>query len=70
MKLKTLEQNDAERRKFHEEAIAPHGSLIKNGIECPECKEELCDIKGHIFTTDPPKIPVECPTCGWKGARL
>jgi len=42
-----------------------------NGIECPECKEELWDSATMCtITSKPPLENVYCPKCGYRGYRL
>ena len=43
---------------------------IKNGIECPKCKEELYDTDpSMVFTSDPPQKQIKCLNCGYNGYR-
>lgn len=42
-----------------------------NGIACPKCHRELCDLHpNRILTSLPPKKSVLCRRCGWSGTRL
>lgn len=40
-----------------------------NGLECPQCKEELCDLPGRILLSYPPQIEVKCLKCNFVGSR-
>jgi DNA-directed RNA polymerase subunit RPC12/RpoP len=43
--------------------------LVPNGIACPKCGAELFDMANICLTSMPPKTPVECKACGWRGSR-
>jgi hypothetical protein len=66
--MKTLEEwnNDAHaRHKF-----SMDNSPKLNGIECPECGEELLDSSPMItLTSSPPKKNIHCE-CGYRGYRI
>lgn len=43
----------------------------ENGIECPECGEELTDfMPSTTLLVYPPKTKVECLNCNFKGTRV
>lgn len=44
----------------------------RTGLVCPDCKQvELLETQpGTTYAESPPKKPVYCPDCGWKGAVL
>lgn len=42
----------------------------KNGVECPECGDELSDVNGVVLPTNPPKTKTYCESCGYKGSRF
>ena len=65
-KLISLEEANA--KAFHDEyyEMAP----VKNGIECPICKEELWDTNPMlILTSSPAQKNVHCDKCGYRGYR-
>lgn len=42
-----------------------------NGIACPACNTELMDSHpGRRLASNPPKMQVHCPACGYRGYRL
>ena len=42
-----------------------------NGLQCPDCGEELVDPQPHVLITeDPPAKDVRCLACGYKGRRI
>lgn len=44
---------------------------VRNGIECPDCGEELCDTNPTIVLLgNPPSMEVSCTSCYYKGYRL
>jgi DNA-directed RNA polymerase subunit M/transcription elongation factor TFIIS len=64
--LKPLASFNAERR-----ALIHKPQAEKNGIECPQCGEELFDTDSSVtLTTDPPQTRVNCTDCGFVGTRL
>ncbi|KKK89154.1 hypothetical protein LCGC14_2735970 [marine sediment metagenome] len=67
IRLKTLEDHDAETYELHKRINEPHA----NGIKCPECEGELWDSSPHIMlTSNPPQKNIHCPECGYTGFRL
>ena len=45
--------------------------LLENGIECPECGEELLDSRPNlVLTSSPPKLGIHCEKCNYKGTRI
>jgi DNA-directed RNA polymerase subunit RPC12/RpoP len=40
-----------------------------NGVECPNCGEELVDSDNYILTSNPPQRNVHCPKCNFKSYR-
>ena len=43
----------------------------RNGIECPQCKQELYDTDLlTVLTSYPPKKEIHCDNCGYKGYRI
>ena len=70
MIIGTLEEfNNKKRKDFEEMQVfcQPH----PNGIECPECGEELWDSDPMTtLTSNPPQKNIYCPACGYKGYRL
>ena len=65
--LKSLKQYEMENaRKF--ESLRINGK--PNGIECPNCGEELCDSNCRcMFSTFPPQVDTICNSCGYTGSR-
>lgn len=56
---------------FNSIIINNHSESKLNGIECPECKNELQDKNpGFVLTVHPPRVSVECKHCGYTGTRL
>lgn len=42
----------------------------KNGLNCPDCGDELLDSKPHLKRRSwPPEIEVHCEKCGFQGYR-
>jgi uncharacterized protein with PIN domain len=69
MALKSLEQHNKDMLRLYSQGLEQHG--IRNGIECPECKEELVDCSSReVLTSYPPQKRVYCPKCGWTGTRF
>lgn len=68
MKLKTLEEYNAERYA----ALKEKGKLEPNGIACKHCDSEMVDSDpdGFCRASLPPKIRIECPVCGHWDYRL
>lgn len=61
--MKTLEE-------FNEERVKEPLQPCKNGIECPNCKEELYDTSpSAVLTSYPPQKKVNCMNCNFKGLR-
>jgi len=68
-KLKTLNQNNLERMSSHGYYFG--NTPIKNGIECPNCKEELYDSRPLVtLASYPSKKDIHCEKCGYKGYRI
>jgi hypothetical protein len=66
-KLKTLEEHN----KLFQEYYNP--KMLKNGIACPECGEELVDSNPlETLMSFPPQKSIHCikDGCGYKGYRL
>lgn len=42
----------------------------KNGILCDQCGGELRDTDGFVLASNPPRMKVDCPSCGWAGYRI
>ena len=64
--MKTLNEFNTERTAI-QKLNKPH----PNGIECPECGEELWDsIPMLTLTSIPPQKNIHCPICGYVGYRL
>jgi C4-type Zn-finger protein len=64
-KLVTLEEVNA--FKQHRMLNIPY----KNGIECPECEEELSDANdGMALTSYPAQVNILCESCGYTGTRI
>ncbi len=64
MTLKTLEE--------HNNAVLERANPTTrgNGIECPNCKEELFDSSPNIaLLSSPLQYQVHCIECNWKGTR-
>lgn len=68
--MKTLKEfNDGKWEEI--EKIQTLNQPHPNGIECPECGEELWDSSPMtILTSNPPQKNIHCPACGYKGYRL
>lgn len=63
-KLKTLEEHN------RDAYITCSGRLELNGIECPQCKEELVDSNKHeVLLTLPLQKYIQCLRCDFKGVR-
>lgn len=57
--MKTLQEHNKERLKAAKESHP-------NGIECPECKAEMWDVKPSVtLTSSPPQRKICCPACGY-----
>lgn len=67
--MKTLEQFNIE--KIKEYYTNYNRNIIKNGIACPECGEELIDSSPDItLCSNPPQKNVLCQSCGFNGYRI
>lgn len=68
--MRTLEDWNRGRTREH---LAP-GSEVDprwNGIECPQCKEQLADDRGGgQMLSLPPRVRVWCPNCGFRSTRV
>jgi len=64
--LKSLDDFNHERR----QALQKDNELRPNGIACPKCNAELLDIPGQVLLSNPPKIPITCNACGYRGSRV
>jgi len=70
-KLKTLEQHNADARKFHHSLNDQSSKL--NGIACPYCGEELYDSNPMmVLTSNPPQKNTHCSNndCEYVGYRI
>lgn len=68
-KLKTLEEHNKLRFENYNQSI--YGTPRKNGIECPECGEELLDSSPNlVLTSYPPKLDIHCEKCNYRGTRI
>jgi uncharacterized protein with PIN domain len=57
----------AEMRKFLRDQVR-EGNAPRQGVACDHCGTELVDRQpGAITLSNPPKIYVGCPGCGWIG---
>lgn len=68
-KLISLEEHN---KKVMEAAFTSFSTStpVHNGIECPDCKEELYDTNPNItLTTHPAQKSVHC-SCGYSGFRF
>ena len=44
---------------------------VKNGIQCPVCKDELYDTNPMTtLLSDPPQKNIHCANCDWYGYRI
>lgn len=67
--MKSLEEFNTERRKYHE--MKNDNSPRKNGIECPKCGEELYDSAPMLtLTSFPPQKNIHCENCDYRGYRI
>ncbi len=65
--METLEEHESRKRK---EVKPFNNSPVLNGIECPQCGEELYDSTPNtILASHPPQKNVHCHNCGYKGYR-
>lgn len=68
-KLITLEKSNQE--SFEKSRVLSDNSPQPNGIECPNCKEELLDSNPMMtLTSNPPQKNTHCEKCGYKGYRF
>ena len=63
--MKTLDEHNDEVSRLRN--IAQNSG---NGISCPDCGTELMDEHGISLPTHPPKTPIYCPKCTYRGIRL
>lgn len=63
--LKTLAEHNAARRRAYNWSLDP---VNLNGIECPQCGQELHDV-GNKLMSWPPQKHIAC-NCGYKGLRI
>jgi ribosomal protein S27E len=65
--LKSLEQHNALKAAMYFQQT----DTVPNGIECPGCAKELVDTDpGKALLSSPPKTPIGCPVCGFRGYRV
>ena len=68
-KLKTLDEHNSTNMQSH--FSLNDNKPIKNGIECPDCGEELYDSNPMVtLTSMPPKKNISCKNCGYTGYRI
>lgn len=66
--MKTLDEHNKERSS--QAILAPFGPT-QNGIECPDCQQELYDTHAHVtLMSNPPKKKIHCTGCGFVGYRI
>ena len=67
--LKSLREWNQEQQELWDQARpAPDKP---NGLQCPDCREELVDPQPHVLIADDPPIKaVRCLACGYKGRRI
>ena len=64
-------QSLAEFNRQRKEARFKESQPKPNGIECPDCGEELMDsTPRYIYDSFPPQMAVSCPTCYFRGYRV
>jgi DNA-directed RNA polymerase subunit RPC12/RpoP len=68
-KLKSLAEHNSSASTWH---MSMYSNLpLPNGIECPECGEELMDTNPMMtLTSMPPKKNVHCTKCNYRGYRI
>tara|TARA_B100000745_G_scaffold298065_1_gene246057 strand:+ start:1299 stop:1505 length:207 start_codon:yes stop_codon:yes gene_type:complete len=62
MKLKTIEEHNAEVRRLYKK------EHLLTGIACPHCENELQYIDNTLLLSSPPQKRVTCFECGYKGS--
>lgn len=68
-KLKNLAEFNAVNSVFHHQMN--DNSPRKNGIECPDCGEELFDSCPMMtLTSNPPQKNIHCEKCDYSGYRI
>jgi hypothetical protein len=69
--LKSLDEHNAERWKWHSHSSISFNKPVLNGIACPKCEEELFDTNPWMtLTSNPPKKNVHCSKCDYHGYRI
>ena len=64
---KLISLREHNERKF--QAFVDPCMPVKNGIECPECGDELYDTNPSVvLTSNPPQYSIHCD-CGYRGYR-
>jgi len=67
--MKSLKEHNQERSIAYPDIFNPKPK--PNGIECPECKEELYDTQPDmVLTSYPPQKNVGCLRCKYRGYRI
>lgn len=68
--MKSLEEYNKERMRLWFNILQKNTNK-PNGLECPKCGKELHDTNpGIVLTSQPPKIKIHCPSCGYTGFRI
>jgi len=68
--MKTLDEHNLQRTAFHDANIKVVNPQ-PNGIECPECGEELWDSSPDAtLISNPPQKDIHCPKCLFVGYRI
>lgn len=65
--LITLEQYE---KRFWERNIGPSTTMVKSGIACPECSNELWESVEIASLHPVPQLKLFCRECDWTGRKL
>ena len=69
--MKTLDEFNADRRKYYFDFQKAASEPRKNGIACPHCGKELLDSAPSVtLTSDPPQKNIHCENCDYRGFRI
>jgi len=68
--MKTLAEHNMEKRVTHMK-YENHKEPTRNGLECPDCGEELFDLDSDVLLlSNPPMYIVRCLSCQYKSFRF
>jgi len=66
--METIEEY--EKRRFQEIQDSKFIKGSRTGISCSNCSSEMINVDSKLILTNPPKMMVVCPKCGYKTVVL